>query len=149
MEPLLTLAPQCHESIMLRQTSESHGSPGWTRRGIRDLNDRRESGNTLAFPLWILVNPNHGLGQLMRLQGMRGEIGTPLFSSQDLAKRFQETAPQLGHYLVEVIDDQAAFSSFLGELERQRISHVTIDPIGLGVQFVCVADLHARIDSRR
>jgi hypothetical protein len=97
----------------------------------------------IQFPIWTVIHPTAKAEGFMRLQGEGGEVGTPLFTDNDLAQQFLQSAKELAHYVLGCINSPPDLLPLLDILERKGFTHVTIDHTKRGAMFFSIAQLRA------
>jgi hypothetical protein len=88
----------------------------------------------VTFPLWVLVHPVARWKGMITVKGVSGEKAVPLFTDDDLAERFKEPHPELGHYLIAPVM-AAQLPQLLDAIEAEGFTHVTVDAAGPGQHF--------------
>jgi hypothetical protein len=102
-------------------------------------------------PLWYLGHTFPGVANpYINVTGAGGERATPLFTDEDLCKRFQSQHPPLAaHYAVNSLGTWAEVLVFLDAAEQKGHTHVVIDQSGRGTSFYAIPELRAEIHKGR
>jgi len=100
-------------------------------------------GFLLVFPLWALFDRTDQASGLLRANSLAGEQGFPLFTNEDLARRFLEEWPGLRGYALVRIADPGGLPKLMDLLAGKGFTHVSIDPCRHGPRYCVVAHLAA------
>ena len=84
----------------------------------------------IRFPIWVLATPDGKAKGLIRVERKTGEVACPVFTTKDLAEKFQINNPPLAHYVLAMIKDRASLVKFVDVLRKKGFSRVTIDQLG-------------------
>jgi ribosomal protein S18 acetylase RimI-like enzyme len=101
----------------------------------------------LQLPVWALVHPVAKAGGPITIE-VAGKKATPLFSDEDLARRFQETTKShTSQYVLGCIDTPTEFLGFLDWAEREGFTHVTIDGTTATARFYPINHLRRSLEA--
>jgi hypothetical protein len=99
----------------------------------------------ISFPLWLPINPKPGVKAMVLVQGPDGEKAIPLFTDEDLVRRFLQSVPRIGHYALGMVEHPAALVELLEVLESEGFTDVTIDQAGSTAAFFPIAQLRSKL----
>ena len=84
----------------------------------------------VSFPVWLIGHPDNTVNGLLKSKHPDGDISTPVFTDEDIAKRMLESCPMPESYVIRPIKQPLEFIGLLCVLEAKGFTHVLFDPAG-------------------
>jgi hypothetical protein len=82
----------------------------------------------LHLPVWVIMHPTKKKKGYITMSGQPGQSVMPLFTEEQLAKRYRDGAPQLRDFLVGRAGDTGEITKVIDSMVDQGFTHAAIDP---------------------